>query len=216
MIRIKNNCILIKNNELIKNKIIKYHNVRIITYKDTINLIKKDDKDNNIKLKQIIECNIITNLDINKYNDEQIKKVYLSRWSIEVFFKLLKSNFKFSNLKENNKINTINEYNKLYYSILIIIYISHMIDKINDKYNYKNKNKNNYSIKTNKSLLITGIKLILKSIIKGILNKNDLFNISKSFLIKINIIKDVYNPRISKTPHSKWYVQLYAEHYRTF
>ena len=60
MIRIKNNCTLIKNNELIKNKIIKYHNVRIITYKDTINLIKKDDNGNNIKLKQIIECNIIS------------------------------------------------------------------------------------------------------------------------------------------------------------
>jgi hypothetical protein len=41
-----------------------------------------------------------------------------------------------------------------------------------------------------------------------------LLNISKSFLIKTNIIKDVYNPRISKTPHSKWYVQSYAEHYR--
>jgi len=230
VIRIKNNCTLIKNNELIKNKINKYQNVRIITYKDTINLIKKDDKNNNIKLRQTIECNIITNLDINKYNDEAIKKVYLSRWSIEVFFKLLKSNFKFSNLKEHNKKNTINEYNKLYYSILIIIYISHMIDKINDKYNKNNKNinnknnknnkdnkkknKNNYNIKTNKSLLINGIKIILKSVIKGILNKNDLLNISKSFLIKINIIKDISNPRISKTPHSKWYVQSYAEHYR--
>ena len=36
---------------------------------------------------------------------------------IEVFFKLLKSKFKFSNLKEHNKNNTPNEYNKLYYSI---------------------------------------------------------------------------------------------------
>ena len=237
VIRIKNNCSLIKNKELIKTKINKYQNIRII--KDTIDLIKKDDKNNNIKLKQTVECNIITNLDINKYNDEAIKKVYLSRWSIEVFFKLLKSNFKFSNLKEHNKKNTINEYNKLYYSILTIIYISHMVDKINDKYNYNidiinnknnknnkndknnknNKNdkkskKNKYNIKTNKSLLISGIKIILKSIIKGILNKNDLLNISKTFLIKINIIKDVYNPRISKTPHSKWYIQSYAEYYR--
>ncbi len=91
-------------------------------------------------------------------------------------------------------------------------------NKNNNNNNNKNKKnkKNNNNIKTNKSLLINGIKLILKSIIKGILNKNDLFNISKSFLIKTNVIKDVYNPRISKTPHSKWYVQSYAEHYRTF
>jgi hypothetical protein len=223
VIRIKNNCTLIKNNKLTKNKIIKHQNIRIITYKDTIDLVKKDDNGNNIKLKQTIECNILTNLNKEKYSDENIKKIYLSRWDVEVFFKLLKSNFKFSNLKEHHKTKTINEYNKLYYSILIIIYISLMIDKINDKYNKsidKNKKqsdkkkKNNYNIKTNKSLLLNGVQLILKPIIKGILCKNDLLMLSKSFLLKVNIIKDVKNPRISKTPHSKWYVQSYAEHYR--
>jgi len=99
-----------------------------------------------------------------------------------------------------------------------------MIDKINDKYNKSidkkskkksdKKKKNNYNLKINKSLLINGIQLILKPIIKGTLSKNDLLNISNSFLLKVNIIKDVNNPRISKTPHSKWYVQSYAEHYR--
>jgi hypothetical protein len=224
VIRIKNNCTLIKNNELTKNKIKKHQNIRIITYKDTIDIIKKDENGNDIKLKQIIECNVITNLNKEKYNDEEVKKIYISRWSIEVFFKLLKSNFKFSNLKEHHKTETINEYNKLYYSILIIIYISLMIDKINDKYNKSidkkskkksdKKKKNNYNLKINKSLLINGIQLILKPIIKGTLSKNDLLNISNSFLLKVNIIKDVNNPRISKTPHSKWYVQSYAEHYR--
>ncbi len=43
VIRIKNNCTLIKNNKLTKNKITKHQNIRIITYKDTINLVKKDD-----------------------------------------------------------------------------------------------------------------------------------------------------------------------------
>jgi len=74
VIRIKNNCTLIKNNKLTKNKITKHQNIRIITYKDTIELIKKDDKNNNVKLKQIIECNIITNLNKEKYLDEDIKK----------------------------------------------------------------------------------------------------------------------------------------------
>jgi len=221
VIRIKNNCTLIKNYELTKNKITKHQNIRIITYKDTIDIIKKDENDKNIKLKQTIECNVITNLNKENYNDLEIKKIYLSRWSIEVFFKLLKSNFKFSNLKEHNKTKTINEYNKLYYSILIIIYISSMIEKINDKYNksinkkeVNKKKKNNYNVKTNKNLLLNGIQLILKNVIKGTLCKKDLLNISKSFLLKVNVIKDVYNPRISKTPHSKWYVQSYAEHYR--
>ena len=100
---------------------------------------------------------------------------------VQMFLKLLKSNFKFSNLKENHKTNTINEYNKLYYSILIIIYISLMIDKINDKYNKsidKNKKqsdkkkKNNYNVNKNKSLLLKGFQLILKPIIKGTLCKS--------------------------------------------
>lgn len=97
-----------------------------------------------------------------------------------------------------------------------------MIDKINDKYNKKItktskndkvKNKNNYNVKTNKSVLVNGIKLILKDIIYGTIDKNNLLKVSKSFLIKINTIKDVFNERISKTPHSKWYVQYYASHY---
>jgi len=74
VIRIKNNCTLIKNNELTKNKIKKHQNIRIITYKDTIDIIKKDENGNDIKLKQIIECNVITNLNKEKYNDEEVKK----------------------------------------------------------------------------------------------------------------------------------------------
>ena len=80
-----NNCTLIKNKDLIKNKIDKHNNIRIITYKNSINLIKKNKEGNNVNLNQIIECNIITNLDKSKYNDEEIKKIYLSRWDIEVF-----------------------------------------------------------------------------------------------------------------------------------
>ena len=219
VIRIKNNSLSISNKEHIKKKITNYTNIRIITYEDNIDIIKKDKNNKDVKLKQTITCNIITNLNINDYGDNDIKKIYLSRWNIEVFFKLLKSNFKFSNLKEHHKNNTSNEYEKLYYSILIIIYISTMIDKINEKYNKsvkikKNKSKNNYNIKTNKSVLINGIKMILSDIIKGIINKEILLKISQSFLLKMNIIKDVYNERISKTPHSKWYVQYYASYYR--
>jgi len=227
VIRIKNNCLLINDEKLIKSKIIEFQKIRIINYEDYIDITKKDKEGNDVKLKQKIKCCVITNLNKDKYNDNDIKKVYLSRWDIEVFFKFLKSNFKFSNLREHNndKNRNVEQYNKLYYLILIIIYISTMIDKINNKYNKqidkkdnkknnKNKKKNNYNIKTNKSLLVSGIYLISRQIIKGILTKNDLLKINKSFLIKVPIIKDLHNERVSKTPHSKWYVQYYAEHYR--
>ena len=53
-----------------------------------------------------------------------------------------------------------------------------MIDKINDKYNkkisktlknnkVKKKNNYNYNVKTNKSILVNGIKLILNDIVNG-------------------------------------------------
>ncbi len=43
-------------------------------------------KGNNIKLKQTIECNAITNLNKKKYSDEDIKKIYLSRWVVNLWF----------------------------------------------------------------------------------------------------------------------------------
>jgi hypothetical protein len=97
-----NYVIRIRNNSTLKNK--KLENVRFITYKDTIDITKKDKNGKNVKLKQTIECNIITNLKNNTHNDEEIKKIYLSRWDIEVFFKLLKSNFKFSKLTEHTLV----------------------------------------------------------------------------------------------------------------
>ena len=40
-----------------------------------------------VKLEKTIECNIATNLSLKNYNDDEIKKIYSSRWCIEVFFK---------------------------------------------------------------------------------------------------------------------------------
>ena len=39
---------------------------------------------------------------IANYNDELIKKIYCMRWDVEVFFKLVKSNFNFAYLREHN------------------------------------------------------------------------------------------------------------------
>ncbi len=220
---------MIKKNDKKKcKKINDDKNIRIITYEDEVVISKKDKDGNDVKLNKTIRCNVITNLNKDKFDDEKIKKVYLSRWSIEIFFKLIKSNFKFSNLKEHLENRTYEQYNKLYYSILIIVYISSFIEKINDKYNgsVKNKSKNkknkknkrnkknNYNIKNNKTLLISGIRLILNKIIGANVQKDDILSITNSYLLKVNVIKDIINERICKTPHSKWYVQSYAEHYR--
>ena len=63
-------------------------------------------------------------------------------------------------------------------------------------------------------MLLNGVYLILEKIINSNLETNDLLNINKNFIKRVNIIINVSNERKSKTPHTKWYVQGYAEHYR--
>ena len=163
IIRIRNNAVAIKNKDVLAKKITNHINIRIIYYTNDVEKIKKDKDKKDVKIIEKTTCYVITNLTVKEYNDEEINKIYMSRWNIEVFFKLLKSNFKFKNLVEHCAINTknktaqtIDEYNKLYYSILIIIYIALMVDKINSDFIketplIKPKNKKN---KKNKKISI--------------------------------------------------------------
>ena len=162
IIRIRNNAVAIKNKNVLTTKITNHINIRIIYYTNDVEKIKKDKDKKDVKIIEKTTCYVITNLTVKEYNDEEINKIYMSRWNIEVFFKLLKSNFKFKNLVEHCAINTknktaqtIDEYNKLYYSILIIIYIALMVDKINSDFInetplIKPKNKKNKKKQKNK------------------------------------------------------------------
>ena len=141
---------------------------------------------------------MVTNLNKDEYNDLNIKNIYLSRWDIEVFFKFIKSNFKFSNLKEHNK-KTLNQYKKMYYMILTLTYISRMIENVYEKnvckihkYKFKKENKNKYAIKYNKSLMIDGLKNIINNIIKSNINPKLLKKYSNHFLVTTNIQINVY------------------------
>ena len=165
LFRIKNNCVFIddKNSNIYiddKNKCInlnnknkntiKDDNVRFITYKSNKPITIKDKDNKYIKLEEHILCNLATNLPLNEYNNDSIKKIYLMRWDIEVFFKLLKSNFKFACLKEHNN-NTIEQYKKKYVIILINLYLIRLIECVYDNNNKKNKNNNKNDKNNNKN-----------------------------------------------------------------
>ncbi len=65
---------------------------------------------------------IVTNLKNRKlFNNNKIIELYKLRWEIEIFFKLLKNNFKFEQLKSKD--------DKLYIIISIIIYITKILTK---------------------------------------------------------------------------------------
>ena len=228
VIRMRNNSDLLNKKKKIKidnkniNKL-KDCNIRIVKYNEKYIITKKNKKNEDVKLEITSECNVITNLNCDTFNDEEIKKIYLSRWKVEIFFKLLKSNFKFANLKEHNK-NTIIQYKKKYIIILINIYISQIteliyknsIQKINKK-NEQEKNKTNkhqYNIKFNNSLMINGLKKILCPIIKSELKNKDLIKYCINFIKKTNTIIGIINDRISKIPHTKWYVKSYSDFYK--
>lgn len=74
-----------KLNKININKL-KDYNVRVVKYSHKYITTKKNKKNQDVKLEITTECNIITNLDTDIFNDEEIKKIYLSRWKIEVFF----------------------------------------------------------------------------------------------------------------------------------
>lgn len=220
VIRSKNNSKYLKDSIKNKDNLNKIDsNNRFINHKSKRIIIKKDENNKDVKLEENIECNLVTNLKYNDFNDDKIKDLYMQRWSVEVFFKLLKSNFKFSNLREHNST-TVKQYNKKYLIILINLHIIRLIEFVYDKYhkitknNKNNKNINNYNCKYNNTLMIYGLKKIINSIIKSKIDKNILLNYCSNYIKKNYSIKDISNPRVSKTPFSKWYVKSYSDYYK--
>jgi hypothetical protein len=201
--------------------------VRVIrckkSYTKTVSTSKSKKIISTASIKVKNDCTVATNLlDVKKYTDNIILNYYNSRWDIEVFFKYLKSIFKFSYLNEKNQI----QYKKLYICELILTYIANIIEN----YYWNTKKQNNTTIKQkititkrngnkvkctekiNKSNLLNGIfNSLLYDIINNNINKDKIDNFCKTYII---VIKNAVNrtfPRSSKTPFTKWYIKAYSE-----
>lgn len=163
----------------------------------------------------LYEYTLITNIPEIDKNDDEIKKIYKQRWDIEIFFKLLKYNFKFEHLKEHNEKHNDEQYRKLYLINLIVIYLYKIIDKTYFYNNDIKKNKqviqNNkiikYVYKSNKSNIIKGVYNIIDDIIKGNILKDNFIKVCNLYVkysfVKLGEIKE----RKAKTPFLKWYVK---------
>ena len=176
---------------------------------------------NNCVIENNVKCNletsnkykIITNLNKELYENDKIEELYNKRWSIEVFFKCLKRNFKFANLKEFNEKD---QYNKSYFISMISMHILMTLEKIYIKSNdFDNTiiKKNGLVIKSNivvdKTLLIDGLNEIMFYIVKGQLTVKLLLSIKKYFKIVKNEVNRSFDV-ISITPFTKWYVKAYS------
>ncbi len=150
-------------------RIIKCKNV----YTKKVDVFNKKRKVSTKKITVRPDCNIITNLmDTDKFTENIIFNLYKSRWDIEVFFKLIKNNFKFQHVNEKNTINY--QKDPMFYCELIITYIMKLIEnhywsdclsrnpqgkdkKINNIVNKQNGDKKEAILKINKSNLIKEI-----------------------------------------------------------
>ena len=98
-------------------------NINVINKKDINKVAKKNkqatQKNNdlvkpfkNAKITMFYEYTLVTNLSIETYDDNKVKELYKQRCSVELFFKLLKYNFKFEHLKEHNADKNYDKYKK--------------------------------------------------------------------------------------------------------
>jgi hypothetical protein len=152
VIRFRNNCLNIPKN----NRTIKFNNFisEIVKNYDVNFHLINEKKFKSVVLKTTIDYTLITNLDIKDYSDDKIKEIYNQRWNIEVFFKKIKYNFKFSdlritNIKQNDEMYSIHNMKILIIHLLakIMENVHFHINKIKltdiiKKRNIKNKKRN--------------------------------------------------------------------------
>lgn len=129
VIRFRNNCIDVSKK---KNRIIKFNEtINDIVQNENIDKhLINNKKFTSVTLKTKNEYTLITNLDINDYNDEQIKDIYHQRWNIEVFFKITKHNFKFSDIKITSLKQNNDNYSIHNIKILIIYLLGKIMEKV--------------------------------------------------------------------------------------
>ena len=202
-------------------------NIDIVVDKKDINKVAKKNKQKkqnnndvvepfkNANITMYYEYTLVTNLPIETHNDDKIKELYKQRWSVELFFKLLKYNFKFEHLKEHNGDKNYDKYKKLYLINMIIIYIAKIIEKVhlNNDVNLqqnltKTKCKKNKTIKyvnkPNKSNIIKGVYEIIEPLFNSKLTVNVFKKLTKSYVIYNFIELGIYKERKAKTPFFKW------------
>jgi hypothetical protein len=217
VIRIKNNCIHLNQNKKKNKKENTYkipNDTRFINYnfnKEYTRILynNKTKMKESYKITEKINCNIATNLD-ESYTPENIKNIYNSRWSIEEYFKFIKSNFKFSLMREHNK-NTIETYKKTFVIIKIYSVLEKLIELMCDGIMEKQNTK--YNIKINKTQIIHGLFVFISKIISSNINRNNLL-LFYNIYVNLNYTKkNSHNPRVSKIPFTKWYIKEYQSKY---
>ena len=147
----------------------------------------------------------MTNLN-KKYNSEQILNLYRNRWDVEIFFKLVKANFKFDFIKSSDKIDN----KKNYICIQILIYLCKIIE-LAYLQSHKQTSKIGFVKKINKSDLIEGIiDTLLELLLNNQLTEKEMDNFCATYIHFYTNAENRHFCRNSKLVFSKWYIKGYS------
>ena len=166
VVRFRNNC---KNFNKIEKK--NYRMItKVIKYTDQIDNVYTDNylidnkKFQNVGFEYTDEYKILTNLD-DSYTYDDILELYHKRWNVEIFFKIIKNNYKFEDLRITNNNGNDILYKKHNIKILIVYLINSIISKAHSTINnvkeegtfktriFKNKKFKNNNMQNKKKTL---------------------------------------------------------------
>jgi len=169
---------------------------------------------------------LITNLgDAEDYSDELIINLYTKRWEIEVYFKSVKSLFKYEIFRikqseEIEKMKCICEITHILTKLLIIetLHTNYdlFINKLNPNVKFRNNPAEIYKTKVN--INFSNFYEILCSkylnlIVDAKLDTNILLYLKKAIVINKDKLNRKYE-RKSLVPFTKWYVKMYHKIYQ--
>lgn len=148
------------------------------------------------------------------HSDDEIKKIYESRWEVEVFYKLIKNNFDIKIFKKRNQ----NVMTKVHSCSLIITSLMKLFKKralvrtkMENIINKRNGTKVVCKLTINESETLRRLKdKLLFYIITGTLTEEIIIDFETNYCKVIKVELNREYPRESKTPFSKWYVKMYS------
>ena len=154
------------------------------------------------------EYYLATNLfDTDKYTVEKFKELYHSRWTVEEYFKLVKSTMKLSKFDETTEASIL----KSIYCQLLLTKLSALLEQCYNNQHLKNDTQNK---KVNRSNLIHGLysEFIMNIFYKRTF-KRDIVRFMKLYIVIHNSKKNRSFERTCKTPYHKWYIKRYFKKY---
>ena len=154
----------------------------------------------------------VTNL--LEHTDDEIKKIYDSRWEVELYFKLIKNNFNIKTFKRRKRDEMI----KVHSCTMIMTSLMKLMKKrtmcrakFTNIINKRNGVKAICKATINESETLKRMKdKILYSLLIGKMTGKMITDFEKNHCKIIKTEKDRQFSRTSKTPFTKWYVKSYS------